>query len=68
MAAPREQIESAPAMDAGAFVVRWSLHSGVKTKTAKATYFSFDRLVDKDVEGRESLAHEFARRCLKSAP
>ncbi len=57
MPSPREQIERSRAvLDAGAFVARWSLHSGFKYEDAKSRYFPFNRLVDEDLDSRESLA------------
>ena len=61
MPTPREQIECSLSMDAGPFIVRWSLHSGFKYETAKAKYFPFNQLVDEDPAGRESLAEECVR-------
>ena len=61
MPTPDEQITRARSMDAGPFVVRWSLHSGFKYETAKAKYFPFNRLVDEDPASRESLARECVR-------
>jgi len=57
MPSPREQIERAAAvLDKGAFIARWSLHSGFKYEDAKSRYFPFDKLVDEDLDSRESLA------------
>ena len=57
MPSPHEQIEKMNRiMDAGAFVARWSLHSGFKYADAKARYFPFNRLVDEDLHSRASLA------------
>lgn len=61
MPTPREQIDRSRAMDAGPFVVRWSLHSGFKYETAKAKYFPFNQLVDEDPDSRESLVQECVR-------
>ena len=61
MPSPREQIERARQMDAGPFIVRWSLHSGFKYETAKAKYFPFNRIVDEDPDSRESLVQESIR-------
>ena len=43
-------------MEPGAFVARWSLHSGFKYADAKAKYFPFNKIVDEDNRSRESLA------------
>jgi uncharacterized protein YecE (DUF72 family) len=57
MPSPHEQIEKMNRiMEPGAFVARWSLHSGFKYADAKARYFPFNRLVDEDLDGRASLA------------
>ena len=57
MPSPREQIQrSREVLDAGAFVARWSLHSGFKYEDAKSRYFPFNKLVDEDLDSRESLA------------
>lgn len=57
MPSPAEQIEKMNrVMDAGAFIARWSLHSGFKYADAKARYFPFNRLVDEDFDSRTSLA------------
>ncbi len=57
MPSPREQIElSRRVLDAGAFIARWSLHSGFKYEDAKTRYFPFNKLVDEDLDSRESLA------------
>ena len=61
MPTPREQIERSLSMDAGPFIVRWSLHSGYKYETAKAKYFPFNKIVDEDPESRESLVRECIR-------
>ncbi len=61
MPTPREQIERSLAMDAGPFIVRWSLHAGFKYETAKAKYFPFNKIVDEDPESRESLVQECVR-------
>lgn len=57
MPSPREQIEKMNRiMEPGAFVARWSLHSGSNYADAKARYFPFNRLVDEDLQSRASLA------------
>ena len=57
MPSPAEQIILMNAvLEPGAFVARWSLHSGFKYEDAKARYFPFNKLVDEDIESRESLA------------
>ncbi len=57
MPAPHQQIELMNRiMEPGAFVARWSLHSGFKYADAKTRYFPFNRLVDEDLESRSSLA------------
>ena len=61
MPTPREQIERSLSMDAGPFIVRWSLHSGFKYETAKAKYFPFNKIVDEDLESRGSLVQECIR-------
>ena len=40
----------------GPLVVRWSLHAGFKYADAKSRYFPFNRIVDEDLDTRESLA------------
>lgn len=61
MPAPSRQIELAKAiMGAGDFVARWSLHSGFKYEDAKSRYFPFDKLVDEDLDSRQSLARASA--------
>ena len=61
MPTPREQIERSLSMEAGPFIVRWSLHSGFKYETAKAKYFPFNQLIDEDPDSRESLVRESIR-------
>ncbi len=57
MPSPNEQIEKMNRiMEPGAFVARWSLHSGFRYADAKARYFPFNRLVDEDLDSRTSLA------------
>lgn len=57
MPSPHEQIEKMNRiLDPGAFIARWSLHSGFKYADAKARYFPFNRLVDEDLDSRASLA------------
>ena len=57
MPSPTEQIEAmARALDPGTFIARWSLHSGFKYEDAKAKYFPFNKLVDEDINSRQSLA------------
>ncbi len=53
---PGIQIERANAvLPIGAFIARWSLHSGFKYEDAKAHYFPFTQLVDEDPDARNSL-------------
>jgi uncharacterized protein YecE (DUF72 family) len=53
---PAVQIERANAvLPIGAFIARWSLHSGFKYEDAKARYFPFTQLVDEDPEARNTL-------------
>ena len=61
MPTPREQIEQSQSMQAGPFVVRWSLHSGLKYASAKEKYFPFNQLVDEDPDSRESLVQQCIR-------
>lgn len=62
MPSPREQIDRAAAiLDSGTFIARWSLHSGFKYEDAKSRYFPFNRLIDEDIDSRESLAQASAR-------
>ncbi len=68
MPTPAEQIALCCALEAGPLVVRWSLHTGFKYQTAKDKYFPFNRLVDEDIEGRESLAREAVRTLEKGFP
>jgi uncharacterized protein YecE (DUF72 family) len=69
MPSPHEQIEKINRiMDAGAFVARWSLHSGFKYADAKARYFPFNRLVDEDLDSRASLAAACLRAVEASHP
>jgi uncharacterized protein YecE (DUF72 family) len=57
MPSPHQQIEKMNRiMDAGAFVARWSLHSGFNYADAKSRYFPFNRLIDEDLDSRASLA------------
>ena len=57
MPSPAEQIEAmARVVDPGTFIARWSLHSGFKYEDAKAKYFPFNKLVDEDINSRQSLA------------
>lgn len=57
MPSPHQQIEAMNrVMEPGAFVARWSLHSGFKYADAKARYFPFNRLVDEDLDSRAGLA------------
>jgi len=54
MPSPREQIERASAvLESGAFIARWSLHSGFKYEDAKSRYFPFNQLVDEDIDSRD---------------
>jgi uncharacterized protein YecE (DUF72 family) len=53
---PAIQIERANAvLPIGAFIARWSLHSGFKYEDAKARYFPFTQLVDEDPDARNAL-------------
>ncbi len=53
---PAGQIERANAvLPIGAFIARWSLHSGFKYEDAKARYFPFTQLVDEDLDARNTL-------------
>ncbi|MBL8522296.1 MAG: DUF72 domain-containing protein [Betaproteobacteria bacterium] len=57
MPAPSRQIELANSvMGTGDFIARWSLHSGFKYEDAKSRYSPFNKLVDEDLDSRESLA------------
>ncbi len=63
MPAPSRQIKlSEKIIGEGDFIARWSLHSGFKYEDAKSRYFPFDKLVDEDLDSRESLA----RACIRS--
>ncbi|MEP7157027.1 MAG: DUF72 domain-containing protein [Betaproteobacteria bacterium] len=62
MPSPRRQIALAEAvLDAGAFVARWSLHSGFRYEDAKSRYFPFNKLVDEDLDSRDGLAEASAK-------
>lgn len=53
---PAIQIERANALlPIGAFIARWSLHSGFKYEDAKARYFPFTQLVDEDPDARNAM-------------
>ncbi len=57
MPSPAEQIAAmAQVLDPGAFIARWSLHSGFKYEDTKAKYYPFNKLVDEDINSRQSLA------------
>lgn len=59
---PQIQIERAfEVLPIGAFVARWSLHSGFKYEDAKARYFPFTQLVDEDPAARAALAQAALR-------
>jgi uncharacterized protein YecE (DUF72 family) len=64
MPSPASQIQllqtQAPALLAGDFICRWSLHAGFKYEDAKARYYPFDKLVDEDVESRHAIADAIA--------
>jgi uncharacterized protein YecE (DUF72 family) len=62
MPAPSKQIEMAERIAGeGDFIARWSLHSGFKYEDAKSRYFPFDKLVDEDLDSRDSLARACTR-------
>lgn len=52
----RQQFERIPATTNPLLVVRWMLRSGVDYQEARAQYAPFDRLVEEDVETRETIA------------
>lgn len=57
MPSPREQLCIAAGVDnPGPLIVRWSLHAGFKYEDAKSRYFPFNRIVDEDLDTRDSLA------------
>ncbi len=69
MPGPREQTAAMRAvMPEGAFIARWSLHSGFKYEDAKARYQPFNRLVDEDPDSRAVLAAECVRAAREGQP
>jgi uncharacterized protein YecE (DUF72 family) len=69
MPSPGEQLLLASAVDnPGPLVARWSLHAGFKYEDAKSRYFPFNRIVDEDLDSRESLAEACVATLAKGFP